>query len=49
MLLCIALSFNSMARSNVIVTLGRVVVFFLYTTFRQKTGKVVMQKSYELQ
>ncbi|MDR2795255.1 MAG: APC family permease [Spirochaetaceae bacterium] len=49
MLLCIALSFNSMARSNVIVTLGLVVVFFLYTTLRQKTGKVVMQKSYELQ
>jgi APA family basic amino acid/polyamine antiporter len=49
MLLCIALSFNSMARSNVVVTMGLVVVFFLYATFRQKTGKVAMQKSYELQ
>ncbi|MDR0637247.1 MAG: APC family permease [Treponema sp.] len=49
MLLCIALSFNSIARSNVVVTLGLVAVFFLYATLRQKTGKVVMQKSYELQ
>jgi APA family basic amino acid/polyamine antiporter len=49
MLLCIALSFNSMARSNVIVTIALVVVFLLYATLRQKTGKVKMQKSYELQ
>jgi APA family basic amino acid/polyamine antiporter len=49
MLLCIGLSFNSMARSNVIVTIALIVVFLLYATLRQKTGKVVMQKSYELQ
>lgn len=49
MLLCIALSFNSIARSNVMVTVGLIVVFFVYTTLRQKTGKVSMQKSYELQ
>ncbi|MDR0374466.1 MAG: APC family permease [Treponema sp.] len=48
-LLCIAFSFNSIARSNVAVTMGLVVVFFLYATLRQKTGKVAMQKSYELQ
>jgi APA family basic amino acid/polyamine antiporter len=49
MLLCIVLSFNSMARSNIIVTLGLVVVFLIYTTLRERTGKVSMQKSYELQ
>ncbi|MHB9292145.1 putative basic amino acid/polyamine antiporter, APA family [Hollandina sp. SP2] len=49
MLLCIGLSFNSMARSNVFVTIGLVLVFFLYATLRQKTGRVAMQKSYELQ
>ena len=49
MLLCIALSFNSMARSNVIATIVLVAVFFVYATLRKKTGKVSMQKSYELQ
>ncbi|MDR3356379.1 MAG: APC family permease [Spirochaetaceae bacterium] len=49
MLLCIVLSFNSIARTNVAVTLALVAVFFLYATLRQKTGKVSMQKSYELQ
>jgi APA family basic amino acid/polyamine antiporter len=49
MLLCIILSFNSMARSNVVVTVVLVAVFLLYATLRQKAGKVSMQKSYELQ
>lgn len=49
MLLCIALSFNSIARSNVAVTVGLVILFVVYATLRQKTGKVSMQKSYELQ
>jgi APA family basic amino acid/polyamine antiporter len=49
MLLCISLSFNNMAPSNVIVTLGLVAVFLVYAVLRQRTGKVSMQKSYELQ
>ncbi|MDR1239748.1 MAG: APC family permease [Treponema sp.] len=49
MLLCIVLSFNNMARSNVAATIVLVAVFFLYAILRQKTGKVTMQKSYELQ
>ncbi|MDR1230091.1 MAG: APC family permease [Spirochaetaceae bacterium] len=49
MLLCIGLSFNSMASTNVIVTVVLIAVFLLYATLRQKTGKVAMQKSYELQ
>ncbi|MDR1108929.1 MAG: APC family permease [Spirochaetaceae bacterium] len=49
MLLCIGLSFNSMARSNVIVTIALVAVFLVYIILRKKTGKVSMQKSYELQ
>jgi APA family basic amino acid/polyamine antiporter len=49
MLLCITLSFNNMARSNVIATVVLVAVFLSYAILRQKTGKVSMQKSYELQ
>jgi APA family basic amino acid/polyamine antiporter len=49
MLLCIALSFNSMARSNVVATVILVAVFLLYAVLRQRAGKVNMQKSYELQ
>jgi APA family basic amino acid/polyamine antiporter len=49
MILCIALSFNSIAPSNVIVTIVLVAVFLGYAILREKTGKVVMQKSYELQ
>jgi APA family basic amino acid/polyamine antiporter len=49
MVLCIALSFNSMAPSNVVVTIVLVAVFLLYAILREKTGKVIMQKSYELQ
>jgi APA family basic amino acid/polyamine antiporter len=49
MLLCIILSFNNMARTNVVATLVLVAVFLLYAVLRQKTGKVSMQKSYELQ
>lgn len=49
MLFCMALSFNNMARSNMAVTIVLVAVFLLYAILRQKTGKVRMQKSYELQ
>jgi APA family basic amino acid/polyamine antiporter len=49
MLLCIILSFNNMVRSNVAVTIVLAAVFLLYAILRQKTGKVSMQKSYELQ
>jgi APA family basic amino acid/polyamine antiporter len=48
-LFCIYLSIGNMPMSNVYVTIGLVIIFFIYATFRQKTGKVVMQKSYELQ
>jgi APA family basic amino acid/polyamine antiporter len=48
-LFCIYLSIGNMPISNVYVTIGLVVVFFIYSTLRQKSGKVVMQKSYELQ
>ena len=46
---CIALTFNSMAKTNVAVTLALAAIFFVYATLRQKSGKVKMQKSYELQ
>jgi APA family basic amino acid/polyamine antiporter len=46
---CIALTFRSMARTNVAVTLALALTFFIYATLRQKSGKVKMQKSYELQ
>lgn len=49
MLFCIVLSFNSMAKSNVIATIVLAVIFLTYATIRQKMGKVHMQKSYELQ
>jgi APA family basic amino acid/polyamine antiporter len=48
-LLCITLSFNNMARSNAVATLVLTAVFLLYVILRQKSGKVSMQKSYELQ
>jgi APA family basic amino acid/polyamine antiporter len=48
-LFCIYLSIGNMPISNVYVTIGLVAVFFIYATLRQKTGKVIMQKSYELQ
>lgn len=48
-LFCVYLSIGNMPISNVYVTIGLVVLFFIYATLRQKTGKVVMQKSYELQ
>lgn len=46
---CIVLTFNSMAKTNAAVTLALALVFFIYATLRQKTGRVAMQKSYELQ
>lgn len=48
-LVCIALSFNSMAKTNIAVTLGLALVFLVYAVLRQKTGKVKIVKSYELQ
>ncbi|GHV55087.1 hypothetical protein AGMMS49579_17050 [Spirochaetia bacterium] len=46
---CIVLSFNNMARSNITVTIGLVIIFLAYAILRRKSGKVQMQKSYELQ
>jgi APA family basic amino acid/polyamine antiporter len=48
-LFCIYLSIGNMPISNVYVTVGLVILFFIYATLRQKSGKVTMQKSYELQ
>jgi APA family basic amino acid/polyamine antiporter len=45
----IGLSIGNMPVNNVYVTIALVFVFFIYATLRQKSGKVVMQKSYELQ
>ncbi|WP_010253397.1 APC family permease [Treponema primitia] len=46
---CIVLSFNNMAKTNVAATIGLAVIFLVYAILREKTGKVKMQKSYELQ
>jgi APA family basic amino acid/polyamine antiporter len=47
--ICIVLSFNSMAKTNVVATIGLALIFLVYAILREKTGKVQMQKSYELQ
>ena len=46
---CIYISLGNMPRSNILVTCGLAVIFFLYSVYRQKSGKVKMEKSYELQ
>lgn len=46
---CIGLSLRSIQTTQIVVTGVLIVVFFLYSTFRQKSGKVHMEKSYELQ
>ncbi len=48
-IVCMVLSMGNMATTNVYVTVGLAIVFLLYATLRQKSGKVTMQKSYELQ
>ena len=48
-LFCIYISMGNMPRSNILVTVGLAVVFLLYAIWRQRTGKVKMEKSYELQ
>ena len=48
-LFCMYISMGNMPRSNIFVTIGLAVVFFIYSVWRQKTGKVKMEKSYELQ
>jgi APA family basic amino acid/polyamine antiporter len=48
-LFCIYLSIGNIPISNIYVTIVLVALFFLYAALRQRTGKVTMQKSYELQ
>ncbi|MCD8140257.1 MAG: APC family permease [Planctomycetaceae bacterium] len=45
----IYISMGNMPRSNVAVTVGLAIVFLLYSIYRQRCGKVKMEKSYELQ
>lgn len=46
---CIVLSMRSIQLTQVVVTVVLIAVFFIYATMRQKSGKVKMEKSYELQ
>jgi APA family basic amino acid/polyamine antiporter len=48
-LFCIALSLNTITRTNVIVTVSVAAFFLIYSILRQRTGKVQIVKSYELQ
>jgi APA family basic amino acid/polyamine antiporter len=48
-ILCIALSLNTITKTNVIVTVSVAAFFLLYSVLRQRTGKVQIVKSYELQ
>lgn len=48
-ILCIILSLGTITTTQIIVTAILIIVFFLYATLRQKSGKVQMEKSYELQ
>lgn len=46
---CMYISMGNMPRSNIIATVGLAVVFLAYSIWRQGSGKVKMEKSYELQ
>lgn len=48
-LFVIGLSLRNLTPTLVIVTVVLITLFFIYSTFRQKSGKVQMEKSYELQ
>lgn len=48
-LFVIALSLRNLTPSLIIFTTVAIVIFFVYATLRQKSGKVEMEKSYELQ
>lgn len=45
----IGLSLRNLTPTLAIVTVLLITLFFIYSTFRQKSGKVQMEKSYELQ
>ncbi|MCC8166483.1 MAG: APC family permease [Planctomycetes bacterium] len=46
---CMIISMGNMPRSNVAVTVCLALAFLLYAVWRQNSGKVIMEKSYELQ
>ena len=48
-LFCMYISIGNMPRSNIVATVGLAVVFLVYSVWRQGSGKVKMEKSYELQ
>jgi len=48
-ILAIVLSFNNMAKTNFAVTVGLAILFLIYAVIRERSGKVRMVKSYELQ
>ncbi len=48
-LFIIVLSLRTLTLPLIIFTVSAIVVFFIYATLRQKSGKVKMEKSYELQ
>ncbi|MBE5979143.1 MAG: amino acid permease [Paenibacillaceae bacterium] len=48
-LFVIGLSLRNLKPTLVIVTVVLITLFFIYSTLRQKSGKVQMEKSYELQ
>ena len=45
----IVLSLRSLTPTLIIFTVAAIAIFFIYATLRQKSGKVHMEKSYELQ
>lgn len=48
-LFIIVLSLRTLTLPLIVFTVSAIVVFFIYATIRQKSGKVKMEKSYELQ
>lgn len=48
-LFAIVLSLRSITTTLAVVTIVLIILFFVYATLRQKSGKVHMEKSYELQ
>ncbi|MDR1773886.1 MAG: APC family permease [Clostridioides sp.] len=47
-LTCVILSLRTITQTQVIATVILLIVFFVYSTIRQRSGKVKMEKSYEL-
>ena len=48
-LFVISLTLNNLTPPLIIFTVAVLFAFFIYATIRQKSGKVQMEKSYELQ